>query len=96
MKILIGGLIALVAGLVGLILFWKQFLIILAGGIPLLLLLFGGLATYLGLEEVKDKLSSAKETGKNGSVGEDYKKEIERLKAEIEELKKSKETSSQA
>jgi hypothetical protein len=94
MKILVGGLVALVAGLVGLILFWKHFLVILAGGIPLLLLLFGGLATYLGLEEVKDKFSSAKET--ETSIEEDYKKEIERLKAEIEELKKSKEASSQA
>jgi len=94
MKILVGGLVALVAGLVGLILFWKQFLIILAGGIPLLLLLFGGLATYLGLEEVKDKLSSAKET--ETSAEEDYKREIERLKAEIEELKKGKEATSQA
>ncbi len=91
MKILVGGLVALVAGLVGLILFWKQFLVILAGGIPLLLLLFGGLATYLGLEELKDKLASQKET--TPSVEEDYKKEIEKLKAELEELKKGQESS---
>ncbi|MCD6319469.1 MAG: hypothetical protein J7M03_02190 [Candidatus Desulfofervidaceae bacterium] len=91
MKVLVGGLVALVVGLVGIIVFWKQFLTLLAGGIPLLLLLFGGLATYLGLEELKDKLASGKET--TPGVEEDYKKEIEKLKAELEELKKDKETS---
>lgn len=91
MKILVGGLVALVVGLVGIIVFWKQFLIMLAGGIPLLLLLFGGLATYLGLEELKDKMAASKETAPG--VEEDYKKEIEKLKAELEELKKGKEAS---
>jgi len=92
MKILVGGLVALIVGLVGVIVFWKQFLVLLAGGVPLLLLLFGGLATYLGLEELKDKLAASKEP--TPGIEEDYKQEIEKLKAEIEELKKSKEEAS--
>ncbi|HDD43623.1 MAG TPA: hypothetical protein ENG63_02000 [Candidatus Desulfofervidus auxilii] len=92
MKILIGGLAALVLGVAGIIVFWKQFLIFLAGGIPLLLLLFGALASYLGIEELKDSLASQKETSMEI---EDYKQEIEKLKAEIEELKKSKASESE-
>jgi len=93
MKILIGGLAALVLGVAGIIVFWKQLLVFLAGGIPLLLLLFGALATYLGLEELKDTLATQKETSLET---EDYKQEIEKLKAEIEELKKSKEKESES
>ncbi len=90
MKILIGGLAALVLGIVGIVVFWKQFLAILAGGVPLLLILFGGLAAYLGIEELKDKFTSEKEV--TPGIDEDYKQEIEKLKSEIEELKRSKET----
>jgi hypothetical protein len=62
----------------------------LAGAIPLLLLVSGGLAIYLSYEEIKDKFISKKET--TGGKEEGYKEEVERLKAEIDELKKSKET----
>ena len=55
MVALIGGLVAVALGLIGLGIWWKQFIILLAGGVPLLLLLGGALAVYLGYEEVKDK-----------------------------------------
>ncbi len=87
MKILIGGLVAAILGIVGIVVFWKDFLTILAGGVPLLLLLFGALAVYLGFEEVRDRFM---EKTYESSQTEDYKAEIERLKTEIEELKKAK------
>ena len=97
MKTLIGGAIAAALGLIGLVIWWGQFLIVLAGIIPAMLLLGGALAIYLGFDELKDtwKSDEAAEPSSEGSEGEgegegveQYKKEIDDLKDEIETLKK--------
>ena len=87
MAVLGGGIIALLLGIIGLITWWSDFLEILKGGIPVVLILGGALATYLGYEEYKDKkaMESLSESE------EDLKQEVERLKKEIEELKSKKE-----
>ncbi len=54
MKTLIGGAIGAVLGVIGLAVFWSDFLQIIAGTLPVLLLLGGGLALYLGFDELKD------------------------------------------
>jgi len=54
MKTLIGGAIAVVIGIIGLLVWWNSFFAILAGFIPVMLLLGGGLALYLGFDELKD------------------------------------------
>ena len=54
MKTLIGGAVAAVLGLIGMSVWWKPFLQLLAGAIPVTLLLGGGLALYLGFDELKD------------------------------------------
>ncbi len=94
MTALVGGLVAVALGLIGLGMWFKQFLNLLAGGLPLLLLLGGALAVYLGFEESKDKFfkkpeAPAYEPPKMAEADvEKYKAEVEKLKGEIEELKK--------
>ncbi|MCK5203848.1 MAG: hypothetical protein KAR15_08245 [Desulfobacterales bacterium] len=93
MKTLIGGVIAAALGLVGLVIWWGQFLMVLAGIVPAMLLLGGALAVYLGFDELKDtwKSDEAAEPAPESSGGEEveeYKKEIDDLKDEIETLKK--------
>ena len=93
MKTLIGGAVAAVLGLIGLSVWWKPFLQLLAGAIPIMLLLGGGLALYLGFDELKDtwkKDETAFDTGDTGEDVDSYKKEIEDLKKEVESLKSEK------
>ena len=93
MKTLIGGAIAAALGLVGLVIWWGQFLMVLAGIIPAMLLLGGALAIYLGFDELKDSWNADEtaEAPPESGEGEDvekYKKEIDELKEEIQTLKK--------
>ncbi|MBF0225569.1 MAG: hypothetical protein HQK76_08960 [Desulfobacterales bacterium] len=86
MKTLIGGAIASVLGLLGLAVWFKAFLNLLAGALPIMLLLGGGLALYLGFDELKDTWKKGEESP-DDSVDK-YKKEITDLKKEIDTLKK--------
>jgi phosphate/sulfate permease len=94
MKTLIGGAVGAVLGLIGMSIWWKPFLQLLAGAIPVMLLLGGGLALYLGFDELKDswkKEDTTVDTSVNTDDTEEYKKEIDDLKKEIETLKGEKE-----
>ena len=94
MKTLIGGAVGAVLGLIGMSIWWKPFLQLLAGAIPVMLLLGGGLALYLGFDELKDswkKEEPTVDTSVNTDDTEEYKKEIDELKKEIETLKADKE-----
>ena len=80
---LAGGLVALVLGIIGIVVWWSFFLKALMAGIPVMLILGGALATYLGLEEMKDKKAAESfDTDKD-----DLKREVETLKQEMKELK---------
>ena len=54
MKTLIGGAIGTVLGIIGLAIWFKPFLQLVAGTVPIMLLLGGCLALYLGFDELKD------------------------------------------
>jgi len=83
MMALAGGLVALVLGIIGIVVWWGFFLKALMAGIPVMLILGGALATYLGLEEMKDKKAAESfDTGKD-----DIKREVDTLKQELKELK---------
>ena len=95
MKTLVGGAIAAILGVIGIVAWFPQFLTVLAGTVPVMLLLGGALAIYLGVDELKDTWKEAEtpvaDSGPGEDVGEDveqYKKEIDELKEEIETLKK--------
>ncbi|OEU64495.1 MAG: hypothetical protein BA867_11210 [Desulfobacterales bacterium S5133MH16] len=93
MKTLIGGAVGAVLGLIGMSIWWKPFLQLLAGAIPVMLLLGGGLALYLGFDELKDtwkKEDTTVDTPTKTDETEKYKSEIDELKKEIETLKDQK------
>jgi hypothetical protein len=91
MKTLIGGAIAAVLGLIGLTVWFRPFLQILAGAIPIMLLLGGGLAIYLGFDELKDSWKKEEQEPTESGEGKGkYNQEIEDLKKEIETLKSEK------
>lgn len=92
MKTLIGGAVAAVLGVIGLAVWFPAFLQLIAGSVPILLLLGGGLALYLGFDELKDTWKKDKEESGSAQETDDidkYKQEISELKKEIEALKKA-------
>ena len=94
MKTLIGGAVAAVLGIIGLSVWWKPFLQLIAGAIPAMLVLGGGLAIYLGFDELKDSWKKDETTFDTSTDEEDvdkYKQEIDDLKKEIDTLKTEKE-----
>ncbi|MBF0203571.1 MAG: hypothetical protein HQK67_04465 [Desulfamplus sp.] len=84
MKTLIGGAVAVLLGIIGIAVWFDAFLQILAGAIPPVLLLGGGLALYLGFDELKD--SWKKDEGEDAPTGD--KAKIAELEKELQNLKK--------
>lgn len=80
---LAGGLVALVLGIIGIVVWWSEFLKALMAGIPVMLILGGALATYLGIEQMKDKKAAESFDAKK----DDLKREADNLKQELEDSK---------
>ncbi|MCP4117857.1 MAG: hypothetical protein GY737_21145 [Desulfobacteraceae bacterium] len=85
MKTLIGGAVAVLLGIIGIAIWFGAFLQLLAGALPPVLLLGGGLALYLGFDELKD--SWKKDEGVEAPAADD-KDRIEELEKELADLKK--------
>jgi len=85
MKTLIGGAVAALLGIIGIAVWFGAFLQLLAGALPPILLLGGGLALYLGFDELKDTWK--KDEGADAPEQSD-KEKIAALEKELEELKK--------
>ncbi|MFO7984226.1 MAG: hypothetical protein R6U38_00030 [Desulfatiglandaceae bacterium] len=83
-----GGIVALVLGIIGIIVWWGYFVKALLAAVPAMLILGGALAAYLGFEEIKDKRSTQDTFEEPDSS---LKSEVETLKEEIQELKTEKE-----
>lgn len=83
-----GGIVALVLGIIGIIIWWGYFLKALLAAVPAMLILGGALAAYLGFEEIKDKRSTQDTFEDTDSS---LKSEVETLKEEIQDLKGEKE-----
>ncbi|MGA2228342.1 MAG: hypothetical protein ABSH41_28245 [Syntrophobacteraceae bacterium] len=97
MKVFAGGVAAAFLGFLGILVWYREVFAVIGGAIPLILLLGGLMAAYLGYDEVKDKLpfSKTKETTEPTSdarlkeEAERYKQEVERLKGELDKTKTS-------
>ncbi|HEN21368.1 MAG: hypothetical protein JXA35_00430 [Deltaproteobacteria bacterium] len=87
MAALAGGLIALILGIIGIIFWWAYFIKALLAAVPVMLILGGALAAYLGFEDIRDKKRSPEAFDSNESS---LKEEVESLKEEIRSLKKEK------
>ena len=91
MKTLIGGAIAAVLGIIGIAACFGEFIDLLQGAVPAMLLIGGGLAVYLGFDELKDDWKKDEAPVPCGGEDADkYKQEIEELKKEIDSLKQEK------
>jgi hypothetical protein len=97
MATLVGGVIALILGVLGLVYWWNPFIVVLQAAIPLVLILGGALAAYLGIEEWKDSQAMQNQQSGGGAEAETarYKAEAERYKKELEDLKKQQEPEEQ-
>jgi len=85
---LLGGIIALVLGIISLIFWWDNFIDVLQGTLPVLFILGGILAAYLGAEELEERASS----GRLHDETNELKNEVESLKEEIKGLREEKKT----
>lgn len=95
MSLLIAGAISAVSGLIGLLAWWKDFLILLKGAMPLAMLLGGILAIYVGFDDIQDKMreerrlhdakldQAREEIEIVRAKAEQYKEELERLKEHV-------------
>jgi ABC-type multidrug transport system fused ATPase/permease subunit len=96
MSLLIGGVVSIIIGLLGLIFWWSDFVIILKGGLPIIILLSGILAVYIGLDQIQDKLREERQKQEEGlanareeiemvrAQAEKYKEELDRMKEEAQ------------
>ncbi len=84
----VGGLVALILGIIGLVAWWGAFVDLLKAGLPLLFVLGGGLAAYMGAQEVKDKMRANNEAMREPFVANPNQSEtLERYRSEVQELK---------
>ncbi|MBE0558309.1 MAG: hypothetical protein IH628_13840 [Proteobacteria bacterium] len=94
MQLLIGGIVAVILGVIGFSLWWSAFITILQGGVPILLILGGVLAVYVGMDAMQDKMredrhkqeekleKAREEIEKVRAQSEQYREEIEKLKGQ--------------
>ncbi len=95
MSLLIGGIVAVILGVIGFSLWWSAFIVILQGGVPILLILGGVLAVYVGLDAMQDKVREERqkqdeklakaheEIEQVRALSEQYRDEIEKLKEQV-------------
>ena len=62
--VVLGGFLAVILGILLLIFWFSPFIAILQGTIPLILILGGGIALFIGITEIKDTLKSKEEESK--------------------------------
>lgn len=96
MKVFVGGVVAAFFGFLGILVWNDAVFKFIGGAIPLILLVGGLMAAYLGYDEVKEKLPfpKCKDTQDSSDAkfkeeADKYRQEVERLKAELDKTKSS-------
>jgi small neutral amino acid transporter SnatA (MarC family) len=96
MKLLMGGVVSAVLGLIGVVVWVKDFLDLIKGSLPLLLLVGGVLAAYIGIDDIQGRLREEREKQEEELAkameeietikarAEQYREELERLKEETD------------
>jgi len=82
MPLLIGGAIAVILGIIGVIEWMNDLFILVKGSIPILLLIGGVLALYVGYDDFQEKLKEEKQ--KQEDKLEQAREEIEEIRARAE------------
>jgi small neutral amino acid transporter SnatA (MarC family) len=85
MSLLIGGIIAAIFGLFGLVEFGDEFLTMIKGSLPVFLILGGALAIYVGLDELQEK--NREERQRQEEKLEKTRRELDAIKAQAESYK---------
>ena len=63
---IVGGIIAILLGLLGLIKWWGDLLLVLRGTVPGFLILGGLIALFTGISELKDEMQQKNQEEKKG------------------------------
>ena len=85
MSLLISGIVSVILGVIGFSLWWSDLMILLKGGVPIMLILGGVLAVYVGLDAMEDRMRE--ERNKQEEKFEKTRDEIERVKAQAEQYR---------
>lgn len=85
MTLVIGGAVSAILGLIGLIFWWDAFFMIIRGGLPIIMLLGGILAVYVGVDDIQEKLHEERQRQEESL--EKAREEIETVKAKAEQYK---------
>ena len=85
MSLLISGIVSVILGMIGFYHWWNDLMTILKGGVPIMLILGGILAVYVGLDAMEDRMREERQ--KQEEKLEKTREEIERIKAQAEQYR---------
>ncbi len=85
MALLISGVVSIVVGVIGFSLWWNDLIIILKGGVPIILIMGGILAVYVGLDAIQDR--AKEERQKQEEKMHKTQQEIDQVKAQAEQYR---------
>jgi Tfp pilus assembly protein PilO len=94
----IGGAIACILGIIGLVVWWEPFVTMFKAILPVIFILGGAVAAYIGSQEVKDKIKAHREAcrqpldsgdGEQNQDLERYRNEVNQLKERLAALEKN-------
>jgi len=85
MSLLISGIVSVTLGVIGFTQWWNEFVTILKGGVPIMLILGGILAVYVGLDAMQDRMREERQ--KQEEKLDKTREEIEQVKAQAEQYR---------